>query len=93
MPEIILMFAIVSLLAVYVASKSTLSRFGRRTGDSASFSSHIDPENFYSNQFMLQLRQEIEISLFPQPTDSMLRRHYETLVAAKLEERLEMMPQ
>jgi hypothetical protein len=35
-----------------------------------------------------KLQREIESALFPRPTDSILRRHYDALVAAELENRL-----
>jgi hypothetical protein len=47
------------------------------------------PENSFIRQhFLTQLKNEIEVSLFPRPTDSVLRRHYDALVAAELESRL-----
>lgn len=44
------------------------------------------------NVFLLQMRQEIETTLCPRPTDSVLVRHYDGLVAAQLAERLAAMP-
>ena len=38
--------------------------------------------------FITQLRSEIELELFPRPTDATLQRHYDALVDAKLENRL-----
>ena len=37
---------------------------------------------------MTQLRAEIESKLYPRPTDSTLKRHYDTLVHATVAERL-----
>lgn len=38
--------------------------------------------------YITQLRSEIELELFPRPTDFNLQRHYDALVAAELENRL-----
>jgi hypothetical protein len=42
--------------------------------------------------FLSYLQSEIEFALFPRPTDSVLQRHYDTLVNAELENRLAAMP-
>jgi len=42
--------------------------------------------------FLTHLQSEIESALFPRPTDSILQRHYDTLVNAELENRLAAMP-
>lgn len=44
------------------------------------------------NEFLTNLQSDIESSLFPRPTDSVLKRHYDALVAAELENRLAAMP-
>ncbi|WP_027157815.1 hypothetical protein [Methylobacter luteus] len=41
-----------------------------------------------SNHLLTRLISEIESSFGPRPTDSVLRRHYNTLVASELETRL-----
>lgn len=41
--------------------------------------------------FLSYLQNEIEAELFPRPTCSVLQRHYDTLVAVELENRLAMM--
>ncbi|QPK64772.1 hypothetical protein IVG45_07440 [Methylomonas sp. LL1] len=41
--------------------------------------------------FLTHLKSEIEADLFPRPTDSVLRRHYDALVAVELENRLALM--
>ena len=47
---------------------------------------HSEPQSFLNH-----LRKEVEAELFPRPTDSVLRRHYDTLVAVELENRLALM--
>ena len=42
--------------------------------------------------FLTHLQNEIESALFPRPTDSILKRHYDALVSAELENRLAAMP-
>lgn len=41
-----------------------------------------------STSYLEQLQREIEATLFPRPTDSVLRRHYDTLVASEVKNRL-----
>ncbi len=47
----------------------------------------VDKDNFLN-----YLQNEIESALFPRPTDSVLQRHYDSLVNAELENRLAAMP-
>lgn len=49
-------------------------------------------DSILRNQFLIQLQHEVEMTLFPKPTDSVLKRHYDALVAAELEDRLAKMP-
>lgn len=44
-----------------------------------------------SYTFLTHLKHEVEAELFPRPTDSVLRRHYDALVAAELQNRLALM--
>jgi hypothetical protein len=51
------------------------------------------PKDSTSNQsFLTHLQSEIESALFPRPTDSVLQRHYDALISAKLENLLAAMP-
>ncbi len=51
------------------------------------------PKDSTSNQsFLTHLQSEIESALFPRPTDSILQRHYDALVSAKLDNHLAAMP-
>jgi len=56
------------------------------------FEDDLSEDTVPGNQFLAQLQHEIEAALFPRPTDSVLKRHYDSLVAAKLGERLDQMP-
>lgn len=44
-----------------------------------------------NHTFLTYLKSEVEAELFPRPTDSVLRRHYDALVAAELQNRLALM--
>lgn len=44
-----------------------------------------------SHTFLMHLKNEVEAELFPRPTDSVLRRHYDALVASELQNRLALM--
>jgi hypothetical protein len=61
--------------------------------DSCSNSNLIPPENTtIKHNFLSYLQSEIESALLPRPTDSVLQRHYDTLVNAEMENRLAAMP-
>lgn len=61
--------------------------------DSSSDSELVVPEDSTPKQsFLMHLQSEIESALFPRPTDSILQRHYDTLVNVELENRLAAMP-
>lgn len=49
---------------------------------------YLPEDAVLKRHFITHLRGEIETSLSPRPTDSILLRHHETLIAAKLEQRL-----
>lgn len=88
----IVLFAAVALVLFYGVSLSKTKRWLASILGSKQLGSPPKQESFSGNQFLLQLQQEIEDGLFPRPTDSVLVRHYDSLVAAHLEERLANMP-
>ncbi|WP_333877453.1 hypothetical protein [Methylobacter sp.] len=52
----------------------------------------VSEDSTGTQNFLTHLQNEIESALFPRPTDSILQRHYDTLVSAELENRLAAMP-
>lgn len=48
----------------------------------------IPEDSVLKRHFLAQLQSEIEATLFPRPTEATLQRHYDTLVAAEVENRL-----
>ena len=98
MIEMVAIFAIIFIVVAYIGwslggSSSQLANSEKRGGQAVLLSdgyTYADLE--HGNQFLAQLQSEIEVSLFPRPTDSVLKRHYDSLVAAKIGERLEQMP-
>jgi len=98
MIEMSVMFAMIFLVATYIlwsqGGLTSLLAKSDKFGDQAVLISeeHLSEGSGFGNQFLAQLQYEIEVSLFPRPTDSVLQRHYDSLVAAKLGERLEQMP-
>lgn len=52
----------------------------------------VHEDSMPKHSFLTHLQSEIESALFPRPTDSILQRHYDTLVNAELENRLAAMP-
>lgn len=49
---------------------------------------YVPEDAVLRRHFMTHLRAEIEAGLSPRPADSILQRHHEAMVAAKLEQRL-----
>jgi len=52
----------------------------------------VSEDSALKQSFLSHLQHEIESTLFPRPTDSILQRHYDSLVNAELENRLAAMP-
>jgi len=52
----------------------------------------IPEDSTLKHNFLTHLQSEIESTLFPRPTDSILQRHYNALVRAEVETRLAAMP-
>lgn len=91
MLEIVMFVAIVGVLLYGIS----FSKSKRRIASSGCEAQHAAPpkeDGFSGNQFLLQLQKEIEDNLYPRPTDSVLVRHYDALVAVHLEQRLANMP-
>ncbi len=62
-------------------------------GDSGSHSElRVPVDSTPKPHFLTHLRDEIESTLWPRPTDSVLQRHYDALVSAELENLLAAMP-
>lgn len=91
--EIILFSVIVFLFAA-----GLFSPFGKYLGFSSAYSGkskaavatirNTRPEH---RNFLAYLESEIEAELFPRPTDSVLRRHYDAMVAQEVQYRLALM--
>jgi len=98
MIEVVVIFAMVAFVVTYVwwtfsGATSRLAKsekLDERTG--LMLEENLSEDSVFGNQFLAQLQHEIEATLFPRPTDSVLKRHYDSLVAAKLGERLAQMP-
>lgn len=90
MIEIVLLMAalFVAYLFVPAAWYSKVISQDKADADLAEISSVIPEDSVLRRHFITQLRSEIEVDLFPRPTDFNLQRHYDTLVAAELESRL-----
>lgn len=89
MNEIILLMAL--LFAVYLFLPSTwLSRFASQDKQQEFDPSitGIPEDSVLRRHYITELRSQIELELFPRPTDFNLQRHYDALVNAELENRL-----
>lgn len=88
MLEITIFLTIAGLLAVYAfLSQSKSNQIQEQNSTETP-----EADSLTVNQFLANLQSEIESSLFPRPTDSVLKRHYDALVVAELENRLAAMP-
>lgn len=99
--EVTLLFLVMLLFAAcaflpWVCSTLFSSKSSQQSDVSDSGSNpelSVVPEDATLKQnFLMHLQSEIESALFPRPTDSILQRHYDTLVSAELENRLAAMP-
>jgi hypothetical protein len=89
----VLLLMVVLFVAYLFLSKKKFSMFESKNKGGelsrADKSNLIIPEDsVLRRHYITQLRNEIELELFPRPTDSCLQRHYDSMVAAKLEYRL-----
>lgn len=62
-----------------------------RQGGSSEVASNASGKSGENYTFLMHLKNEVEAELFPRPTDSVLRRHYDALVAVELQNRLALM--
>ncbi|MBD9362183.1 hypothetical protein [Methylomonas fluvii] len=76
------------MLSAYTKSGKS-SGSSKAVGDVSGSVPGLPEDSVLKRHFLTQLQSEIEATLFPRPTDSMLQRHYDALVAAKLENRLQ----
>lgn len=93
MLEIIVMLSIVSLFAVCVFSPSCTFSWVSKTENAVGpavpvTTQSVTEESMFRNPFLGQLQSEIEAALFPRPTDSVLQRHYDAMVAVEVKNRL-----
>lgn len=96
--EFIVLFMILSLFAACFFSpigggmqsflKSETSEGRVSVPSPAEVGKQVQEGNF---SFLTYLKNEIEAELFPRPTCSVLQRHYDSLVAAEVENRLALM--
>lgn len=95
--EAIVLFILSGLVAAcaYSSQGCGLSSIGKRFRSTkgktpATMSSQVPAVDGaeLSSCFLEQLQSEIEATLFPRPTDSVLRRHYDALVAGEVQNRL-----
>ena len=95
--EVTLLIMAILLIAVsaffptgYIFSQQADAACDPCSDPNSELSIHEDPAP--KPHFLAHLQNEIESTLFPRPTDSILKRHYDTLVSAELENRLAAMP-
>lgn len=96
MLEIIVLFMLIFFISACFYSPEGRSRLtGQiiKLGDSqppcASSPVKIPEDSMLKRHFLTQMQSEIEAALFPRPTDSVLQRHYDNLVAVELQNRLQ----
>ena len=95
--EIIVLFMIMVLFVscFFPPFASLPSLFSRLRFFKSNPKAIVSPEQIQNASetphFLSYLQSQIEAELFPRPTDSVLQRHYDTLVAVELENRLSIM--
>lgn len=97
MIEMVVVFAVIVLVSAHflgsLGSKASQLAKGEKSAEQLAQSGKgLSDDTVSGNEFLAQLQREIELTLFPRPTDSVLKRHYDSLVASKLGERLAKMP-
>ncbi len=94
MLEIIVLMSIAGLFAVCLFSPKVCSLPWLGKSDKAAVQSaplakeHASEDATLRNPFLGQLQADIEAALFPRPTDSVLQRHYDAMVAFEVRNRL-----
>lgn len=94
MLEIIVLMSIAGLFAVCLFSPKicSLPLFGKSDKvvvQAAPLAKEpVAEETSLLNPFLDQLQADIEAALFPRPTDSVLQRHYDTMVSIEVRNRL-----
>lgn len=93
MLEVIVMLSIVGLFAICIFSPACQWTWASKTENAVglalpSATQSVSAEPGFGNPFLGQLRSEIEAALFPRPTDSVLQRHYDAMVALEVRNRL-----
>jgi hypothetical protein len=83
--EEIIFFSVLLFLAILFLPQSW---FGFGDTKSTSHGSLIPEDSVLRRHFISQLRNEIELELFPRPSNYSLQRPYDALVKARLERRL-----
>lgn len=94
MLEIIVLVSIAGLFAVclFFPKIGSLPWFGKSepaaSPSAPQTSEPASAETSLLNPFLGQLQADIEAALFPRPTDSVLQRHYDAMVAYEVRNRL-----
>lgn len=96
--EIIVLFMVGCLIAACAYSPhgwfmAFFAKFSRASGakpavNMVSNAKTASTDSEPASSFLEQLQVEIETTLFPRPTDSVLKRHYDNLVAVEIQNRL-----
>lgn len=96
--EVIVLFMILFLFAACAFSPlgGNMSIFSKplqlfKSCKKAASKSQVTKDADVKPHFLSYLQNQIEAELFPRPTDSVLQRHYDTLVAMELKNRLAIM--
>jgi len=84
----VLVFAAYLFLSKTFSKSSAAKRQALYSGLAYEPNRLIPEDSVLRRHYITQLRSEIELELCPRPTDFNLQRHYDTLVAEKLECRL-----
>ncbi len=95
--EVALLLSVMLVIATFAFAPTLYSRLfaseSIRSADVYTGSDlRISEDSVAKYSFLASIQTEVEEALFPPPTDSALRRHYDALIQAEVEERLAAMP-
>lgn len=93
MLEIIVLMSILALFSVclFAPNGYPVPLFAKFKPASSKKADEFVSDSLFHNPFLAQLQGEIEQALTPRPTDSVLARHYDAIVAVEINRRLAQM--
>ena len=92
MIEILVLLLVAIFITVYMASSSVSAKFfsESKTNETTNVKIKIPEDSTLKRHFLANLRAQIESEFHSRPTDAVLKRHYDNLIASKIENYLKL---